>query len=363
MLRIPHLKKVLVGSAFAGAFFLGSPAAGAQELPQPDIDSAGFINHVREGLAGFGVETPEVDKQVTDTVDSALHNAHDTVADRAQQGAQYAEPATNPNPFGLLEQATQVEQKPLGNNPNYQWKNDGFSKVAAGKPDADFVLHRVPGSLFDAPRIPEESDAAMNQGKSLYGPGTPIYVNGETMCTLSVAGNDAAGRKVGLTAGHCGNEGDAITSADSDHIGPTGTIVSKNAALDYSVIEFGSNAEVTRTYNGVTVNSLGGTVNPGETVCKQGVATGKTCGMTYQQAQSVQVNQVCAMMGDSGAPLLAGDRLIGSISGGFLPVNFPCRTPLQGAVHNPTAATNMDTVLADMNRRGGVGAGFTFPEA
>lgn len=74
MLRIPHLKKVLVGSAFAGAFFLGSPAAGAQELPQPDIDSAGLINQVRDGLADFGIETPEVDKQVTDTVDSGLRD-------------------------------------------------------------------------------------------------------------------------------------------------------------------------------------------------------------------------------------------------------------------------------------------------
>lgn len=114
MLRIPHLKKVLVGSAFAGAFFLGSPAAGAQELPQPDIDSAGFINHVREGLAGFGVETPEVDKQVTDTVDSALQNARDTVASNVQQGAQYAEPATNPNPFRAAGTSHPGRAKALG---------------------------------------------------------------------------------------------------------------------------------------------------------------------------------------------------------------------------------------------------------
>ncbi|MBM0261371.1 trypsin-like serine protease [Corynebacterium macginleyi] len=363
MLGISHLKKVLVGSAFAGVFFLASPAVGAQELPQADIDSAEFFHHVRDGRVASDIQAPELDRQVAGSVDSTLRNARDTVAQNAWQGNQYAEPATNPNPLGLLEQTTQLKQKPLGTNPNYRWKSDTFSTVAAGKPDADFVLHRVPGSWFDAPRIPEESDVSMSQGKSLYGPGTPIYVNGNTMCTLSVAGYDDAGRKVGLTAGHCGNEGDAITSADSYHIGPTGTIVSKNSNLDYAVIEFGSNAEVTRTYNGVTVNSLGGAVRPGETVCKQGVATGKTCGMTYQQAQNIQVNQVCAMMGDSGAPLLANDRLIGSISGGFLPVNFPCRTPLQGPVHNPTAATNMDAVLADVNRRGGVGVGFTLPEA
>ncbi len=42
----------------------------------------------------------------------------------------------------------------------------------------------------------------MTRGKSLYGPGTPLYVNQDTMCTLTAAGTDAAGRKVGLTAGH-----------------------------------------------------------------------------------------------------------------------------------------------------------------
>ena len=322
MLRIPHLKKVLVGSAFAGAFFLGSPAAGAQELPQPDFDSAGIINQVRDNLAGVGIQTPQVDKKVTDAVDSSVRNAQQAVQQNLQQG-QYAEPMTNPNPIGLAEQATQPEFKPQGTNPNYQWKNDGFSKVAAGKPQADYVLHRVPGSMFDAPRIPEESVAAMNQGESLYGPGTPLYVNKESMCTLTVAGNDNAGRKVGLTAAHCGNVGDPVTSADSEQIGPTGTVVSKNEDLDYAVIEFGSKAKVSRSYNGVTVNQLGGGVKPGQQVCKQGVATGKTCGMTYQQAKKIQINQVCAMMGDSGAPLLVDGRLVGSITGGFLPVPYP----------------------------------------
>ena len=49
MLGISHLKKVLVGSAFTGAFFLASPAVGAQELPQADIDSASepFLPFVR----------------------------------------------------------------------------------------------------------------------------------------------------------------------------------------------------------------------------------------------------------------------------------------------------------------------------
>lgn len=69
---MPHLKRVLVGSAFAGAFFIGAPAAGAAELPNPVIDSAGFVEHVRGELSSVGVQTPQVDVQVTDAVDDAL---------------------------------------------------------------------------------------------------------------------------------------------------------------------------------------------------------------------------------------------------------------------------------------------------
>ncbi|WP_448856367.1 S1 family peptidase [Corynebacterium camporealensis] len=389
MLRLSHLKKVLVGSAFAGAFFFGAPAAGADELPTPNFDSAGFVDQVRSDLADFGIQTPEVDTAVTDAVDSALENAVpqapaqqpaeqpaeqpapqvapavEQAASQVQQAAdaaaEYAQPATNPNPIGLLEEATQPDWKPLGNDPYYQWKNDMFSKVAAGKPEAEFILHRVPGSFFDAPRIPDESDVAMTQDNSLYGPGTPLYIGEDSFCTLTVAGNDAEGRKVGLTAAHCGQVGDSVTSADSWQVGPTGTIVDRNEYLDYSVIEFGSQAEVTRSYNGVHANKLGGDVRPGELTCKRGVATGTTCGMTYVQGQELQANQVCAMQGDSGAPLFSRGRLVGSITGGVIG-NFACHSPLQGAVHAPTMATNMDAILADLNRRGGVGAGFHLPE-
>ncbi|MGV3161313.1 S1 family peptidase [Corynebacterium sp. 32222D000AT] len=380
MLRIPHLKKVLVSSAFAGAFFFAAPAAGAQEAPQPGFDAAAAVDQVRSDLADWGISAPEVDPQVTDAVTEAV-NQHLPQGPQAQQAAgqaaaaatapqthDYADaPATNPNPIGLEEtvrQATQPEFKPQNVDPNYQWRNDMFSKVMAGKPTKDFILHRVPGSYFDAPQVPEESNAALTEGKSLYGPGTPIYVNDEAMCTLTAAGTDNAGRKVGLTAGHCGEVGQPVASADSWQVGPSGTIVDKNAELDYSVVEFGANAEVSRTYNGVTANRLGGNVKPGDISCKRGLATGDTCGMTLTTIPQYQFTQVCAMQGDSGAPLFNRGRLVGSVTGGINPPGFngACRTPLQGAVHVPTAVTNMDAILADLNRRGGVGAGFSLPE-
>ena len=390
MRRIPHLKKVLVGSAFAGAFFLGNPAAGAEELPTlPELDSAGIVDQVRSDLATVGIQTKPVDAELTGALDTAVNDAADAfnataahVSEQAQlntqapaqQNVQYAEnsgvvldaksgdPLTNPTPIGLLEDATQPTFEPKGTDPNYVWKNDQFSKIAAMKPQADYVLHRVPGSFYDAPSIPEESNAAMTEGKSLYGPGTPLYIREDTMCTLTAAGTDSQGRKVGITAGHCGNVGDPVSSADSWQVGPTGTVSARNTQLDYSVIEFGSKAEISRSYNGVTANGVGGTTNPGDVTCKQGVATGRTCGMTFQHDEKITINQVCAMVGDSGAPVFRNGRIVGTVSRGLVPGLPSCRTPWQGALHNPTVVTNTDAIVADLNRREGVGSGFTLPE-
>ena len=146
----------------------------------------------------------------------------------------------------------------------------------------------------------------MTEGKSLYGPGTPIYINDETMCTLTMAGTDADGRKVGVTAGHCAEVGDSVASADSWQVGPTGTVVSKNTELDYSVIEFGSDAEVTNSYNGVTAHGVGGTVKPGDVVCK-GSDLNHLRDDSDEEREH-QLNQVCATVGDSGAPVFRNGR-------------------------------------------------------
>ncbi len=391
MLNVPHLSKTvrraLVGSAFAGAFFMAAPAAGATEMPH--FDSAGLVQQASDALGAWGIDAPVVDPQVTAAVDAAVNGAAanaqaqlDQAEATAQQiagqvsgqvaagaraagwqvpaaaGAAYdtpAQPLTNPNPIGLQE-ATQPDFKPQTSDPNYVWKNDLFSKVAAMRPEADFVLHRVPGSYFDAPRTPEESNQALTRGHSLYGPGTPLYINRDTMCTLTVAGYDAEGNKVGITAGHCGKVGQQVQSADSWQVGPTGTVVATNSHLDYAVIHFNDKAEVTRSYNGVSAQGLGGGVGPGEVACKRGVATGTTCGMVLMEDRFAQVNQVCSMVGDSGAPLLKNGRVVGSITGSVGPVS--CRTPWQGAFFTPTTANNMDAVVADLNARGGIGRGF-----
>ncbi|MCT1425132.1 S1 family peptidase [Corynebacterium sanguinis] len=246
-------------------------------------------------------------------------------------------------------------------DPNYIWRTDPVSKVLAGKPAADRVLHRVPGSFHDAaPIAPEAWDAQVNRGKALYGPGTPVYINGSAMCTIAAAGYDAAGRMVAVTAGHCGSEGQSVISADALGVGESGRIAAVNRQLDYAVIELYPNAEVSRTYNGVTVNHLGAAPRAfGQVVCKSGYASAQTCGVTWIDDGHTNLNQVCAMQGDSGAPLLAGDSLVGIINGGI--INAPCYSPLQGPIFSPTSSARFETILGAMNSGSAPGSGFRLP--
>ncbi|AKK02578.1 S1 family peptidase [Corynebacterium epidermidicanis] len=238
---------------------------------------------------------------------------------------------------------------------NYQWRNDVQAQVMAQHLGP--VLHRVEGSWFNAPDIPQESRESENSGTALLGPGTPIFV-GNKICTLAVAGFDAAGRKVGITAGHCGGTGEKVYSADAPGVGEVGVVTQSVPELDYAAVVFNNKATVTRSYAGVTVNALGGVTTLGQQLCKKGVATGLTCGIAWDQYQS----QVCAMQGDSGGPMLAGDRLVGIVSGGSrLIPNGACRTPWQGPLHTPTVSAPIDAVLAHLDTVGGPGAGFRLP--
>ena len=491
MPRMSRLGKVLVGSGFAGAAFWFAPAAGAQEVPSPVVDSAGFVNGIRSDLAQWGIQTPEVDPAVTDSVDSAVKDvvpgavgpddaapatldpalsARESSQDIARSVAEEAAEATGtkiPKPFAssdtsanlntetldlgeqdqyasqapeaageqagaeqagaapaganqaddpaaanpaaanpkadnsdagksaagkavaapaqpdplaqaqwfwdnaqkdpkgavkfLAREATQPEFRPMNADPYYRWRNDGFSKFMAGKPDAEYVLNRVPDSYFDAPEAPVESGIVQAQGKSLYGPGTPVFVGDDMICTMAAAGNDAAGRKVGLTAGHCGNVGDNVVSMDSPQVGPSGTVAVRNDALDFSVVELGSNAEVTRSYNGVTIDDFGAPSQPGEKITKKGVASNETTGTTIANTNTMQLAQLCAMPGDSGAPVMKDGKLVGMVNGGLIR-DFDCRTPLQGDFHSPTFVVNAEDVVNQLNAQGGVGAGFQLPE-
>lgn len=225
--------------------------------------------------------------------------------------------------------------------------------TATGQPGP----HRVPGHYFTSPTAPAAQQRI--QPQALLGPSTPIMV-GDSICTLSVTGIDAAGNKVGVTAAHCGVPGSPVRSLDAPEAGVIGKVV-KFGNLDYSVIRLRPDVQLTRNYGRVALNRIGG---PAPAVpngaCKTGVATGTKCGPVLGHLGQTFVSHICASLGDSGAPVYAGGRLVGILNGGFQPLPS-CTTPLQGPLHSPAVSTTWDAIAADMNALGGSGADFRLP--
>lgn len=169
-------------------------------------------------------------------------------------------------------------------------------------------------------------------------------------CTLTTIGNDARGRLVGLTAAHCGAPGAAVSAEYDAGAGAVGRIVSTNETLDYAVIEFdrGKVVPVNRVGN-VAITGVGSPAGFPDIACKEGRTTGNTCGIVWGDVFGSQETwtQVCVAEGDSGAPLVVGTTLVGMVNAYLL---APCIGPEVG--------TNIDVIMADINGRGGAGAGF-----
>lgn len=370
--RLSH--KVKRGLASSGVLVstvvLAAPTMAQEAVPAVIPSVSSVLTQWKEQAAQFGVVLPEVDPALVEQADASIEDANRAIAE-VNTNIEKAQQLVDPASWGeLAQQATlpeyaqtveEVRAAARGDRANYHWRSDELSKFMAASSGP--VLQRVPGSWFNAPDVPEESILAEQQGFSLYGPGTPIVV-GNQICTVTAAGVDADGRKVAITAGHCGAVGSAVESADSPSIGPSGTVVAVGKNADYSVIELGSNAQVTRSYNGVEVTELGGkTLTPGEFACKAGIGTGTTCGTTWNTASTIATTQICAGRGDSGAPVMVGGRAVGLVDGGAWPTPWlACQTPLQGPLHMPTVTTNMDSVLSEINASNGVGRHLALPQ-
>ncbi|MBF6464275.1 serine protease [Nocardia beijingensis] len=200
-------------------------------------------------------------------------------------------------------------------------------------------------ALFGAP------GTAQAEPSAVLGGGSGIVVGGQNICTLTTIGRDNGGRLVGFTAAHCGDANAAIVPESDRGGGTVGTVVFASRELDYSVIEFDA-GKVTpvNQVGGTTITGLGGPARPPDTVCKEGRTTGRTCGPAYGDmltGGNSTWTQTCVVEGDSGAPLVVGTTLVGMVSG-YLAV--PCIGPQLG--------TDITAVVADVNARGGAGAGF-----
>ena len=201
--------------------------------------------------------------------------------------------------------------------------------------------------------------AAADPGRPILGGGSGLIVSAEPgrmsdpaiQCTLTTVGHDAAGRLVGLTAGHCGDPGDEVYSEQDPGAGALGRFVHSDKELDYAVLQFdpGSVTPVNRVGN-LSITGVGGPAQFPSIVCKEGRTTGNTCGLAYGDvfASSMETwSQMCVMEGDSGAPVVVGSTLVGMVNA-YLAV----------ACFGPEVGTNMSSIMGDIDSRGSVGSGF-----
>ncbi|WP_280239784.1 serine protease [Nocardia abscessus] len=200
-------------------------------------------------------------------------------------------------------------------------------------------------ALFGAP------GTAHAEPSTVLGGGSGIVVGGQNICTLTTIGRDSSGRLVGFTAAHCGGAGATVAAENNRDAGAVGTVDYADSTMDYSVVVFdpGIVAPVNQV-GGTTITGLGGPARPPDTVCKEGRTTGRTCGVAYGDvftSGNLTWTQTCVVEGDSGAPLVVGTTLVGMVNG-YLAV--PCLGPQLG--------TDITAVVADVNARGGAGAGF-----
>jgi hypothetical protein len=189
------------------------------------------------------------------------------------------------------------------------------------------------------------------------GGGAGITVNG-TYCTLATIGHDNSGALVGFTAATCGGPGSSVDIEGGP--GGVGTVTAADDDLDYAVIRFDPAKVVpTASFAGFAINGIGPDPSGfGQAVCKQGGATGFGCGgfkFGGPKPAIVAANVPSWQPGDDGEPVTVGGQLVGITRKGST-------TAILGPI--PEMSTHIgftlfSAILADVNAKGGPGAGFS----
>ncbi len=192
------------------------------------------------------------------------------------------------------------------------------------------------------------------------------------LCTLNSIGRDRTGALVGLTAGHCGVVGEAVRSESVASAGFLGIIATSiqtggsAAALDYAVIRFDpARVRPSAVYGRNVITGTGPDPRTGGVACKQGRTTGYRCGSILSRLSPTSIVLAsCSQPGDSGGPVIVDNRVVGLVRGSVVwsgaagATGYPRCASRADASRNPTLATSILAVMADLNRRGGVGAGY-----
>ncbi|WP_279105948.1 serine protease [Gordonia paraffinivorans] len=156
--------------------------------------------------------------------------------------------------------------------------------------------------------------------KIYLGGGSGILVlkggNSAAACTLTTIGRSKTGKLIGITAGHCGNRGQKVYSETFQDRGQAGVITYSTPDLDMAIIELDESRVVPlRTVRGVTIRGIDTRPLAFPTIaCKEGRTTGNTCGIAWFSDGGVHLSQLCVIEGDSGSPVVVGNRLVGMVN-------------------------------------------------
>ena len=171
----------------------------------------------------------------------------------------------------------------------------------------------------------------------------PSGGGGFSACTLTTIGHDQNNALIGLTAGHCGKAGTPVLAESSRAAGQLGVVAYSNEVLDYALIRFdAAKVNPIARVGGVTIRGIR-TQAPQfpEIGCKEGRTTGNTCGVTWFSDGFAHFSQICVVEGDSGSPVVVGDRLVGMVNAYYF---FGCIGPETG--------TNIKPILDDLTQHG-----------
>ncbi|WP_165607298.1 serine protease [Mycolicibacter sinensis] len=212
----------------------------------------------------------------------------------------------------------------------------------------------------------------------LLGGGAAIVLHDDTLCTLTAMGHDSDGRLIGFTSAHCGGPGSEVVAEGAEERGTVGTVVAADDAVGYAVIEFDPvKVKPIADYEGFGIFGIGPPepepVNPepagpepaapeaaspapaapepaaAKQACKLGQGTGLNC----YDIGSDGVNTTAQewwQPGDDGSPITIDNLIVGMVRDGSTPVAPPDQSG--------PGIVMFKEVLADVNAKGGPGAGF-----
>jgi hypothetical protein len=195
--------------------------------------------------------------------------------------------------------------------------------------------------------------------KVVLGGGAGIIVAGNN-CTLTTIGHDKSGELVGFTAGHCGGPGAPVEAEGA----AVGTVASADGDY-YEIIKFDpAKVNPVSNYGGFAINGVSGDPNPGDTVCKDGAATGPDCVPIKPFLDSTPDRPISRMHvgayqpGDDGGPVTSNGLLVGMIYNGF--ATLATGPFIVGHGSQPQIRVHyISAILGDVNAKGGLGAGFS----